>query len=156
MGLFTETKAGLYCEDVLKLKGQENNLFKIVLDNKAIKDLIKFLNTEKQLGQQHIDSLGQELYNTLTQRTVYADSDPLGRGGQPYEVRRTGDYWGSFTIAVNAGNIVIVSNPFKQNNNLFEVYTPELEGLTDENLQILIDEALQKYREWYARNLLPG
>lgn len=156
MGSFLETPIGEYCQRVQKeFKGQDDRVFKLVLDNKTIKDLVKFLNTEKQLGQDHVDSLGNELYNQLTQRTFYADSDPLGRGGQPYEVKRTGEYWESFTIAVNAGNIVIVSNPFKRDANLFKTYTPDLEGLTDENLQILINEALNQYITWYRKNILP-
>lgn len=155
MGFFENTSLGEYCQRLVKLNKQEDKIFKLVLDNKEIKDLIKFLNTKKQLENESVDSLGQELFNTLTQRTIYADSDPLGRGGKPYQVKQTGDYYESFEIAVNTGNIVIVSNPFKKNNNLFEVYTPELEGLTDESLQILIEKALEKYVNWYRKNALP-
>jgi len=30
-----------------------------------------------------------------------------------------------------------------------------IEGLTDENLQILINEALEQFINWYRRNVLP-
>lgn len=156
MGVWQDTEIAEYCKRVQKeLKGQHNKVFKLVLDNKTIKDLVKFLNTRKQLGEEHVDSLGNELFNQLTQRTFYADSDPLGRGGQPYELRRTGDFWDSFTIAVGSGQIVIVSNPFKRNANLFEVYGPDIEGLTDDSLQDLINEALNQYIDWYRKNILP-
>lgn len=155
MELFENTALAEYARRLVKLKGQEDRTFKLVLDNNIIKNLVKFLNTDKQFGQDHVDSLGQELFNQLTQRSFYADSDPLGRGGQPYEIRRTRDYWDSFIVSVSAGNIVIVSNPFKRDTNLFQVYGPQIEGLTDENLQILINEALKLYVEWYEKNVLP-
>lgn len=153
MGKFTETALGIYSRDLQQLKGQEDRIFKIVLDQREFKDLIIELNTEKQFGEQSVDSTGSPLFNTLTQRSVYANSDPLGRGGQPYQVFRTGEYWDSFQITVGAGIIIINSNPFKTDNNLFEVYGVDIEGLTDESTQDAIDEALDLFINWYRRNL---
>ena len=159
MGLFIETALGEYAQRIQGLKGQENITFKKTLDNKFIKELIIELNTggrpTSQLEKLHIDSEGNQLFNTVTGRTTYADSDPLGRGGKPYEVFRTGDYYDSFRVEVRIGFITITSNPFKTDNNLFEVYTDNLEGLTNENLQIVIDEALTFFIQWYQRNILP-
>lgn len=153
MGKFTETALGIYSRNLQQLKGQEDRIFKIVLDNREFKDLIIELNTEIQLGEQSVDSNGSPLFNTLTQRTTYANSDPLGRGGQPYQVFRTGEYWDSFQITVSSGIIIINSNPFKTDNNLFEVYGVDIEGLTEQNTEEIIDEALELFINWYRRNL---
>ena len=153
--MWTNTPLAEYAKRVIQLEGQQDKIFKLALDNKTIKELVIDLNTEKQLKTQHVDSKGNKLFNKLTQRSVYAPSDPLGRGGQPYEVFRTGDYYNSFRVVVGNGVITITSAPEKKTNNLFEVYTPDIEGLTDENLQILIDEALEQFINWYRRNVLP-
>lgn len=155
MTLFMNTALAEYAERLVKLKNQDKKTFKLVLDNNFVKQLVIDLNTKKQLSEQSVDSLNRELFNTLTGRTVYAPSDPLGRGGRPYQILRTGAFYDSFVVAVNAGNIKIVSNPFKRNTNLFEVYGAEIEGLTEESLQTLINEAITLYIQWYERNLLP-
>ena len=153
--MFEDTALGEYAKRIVALKGQENKTFKLVLDNKLITDLIKFLNTEDQFGEDHVDALGNALTNAFTDRTTYSLFDSKGRGGQPYELFDTGDYWESFRAIVNAGNIVITSNPFKSGDNIEDAFGTNLEGLTDENLQVLIDEALKLYIEWYQRNILP-
>lgn len=154
MGLFSDTVMADYARRVIALKGQQDRMFKLALDTKVIKELIIDLNTEKQLKQGK-DSLGQDLFNKITQRSVYAQSDPLGRGGQPYEVFQTGKYWFSFKVDVGNGVITINSDPQKETGNLFDIYTPKIVGLTDENLQILIDEALKHFIRWYEDNILP-
>lgn len=155
MAKFEDTELAEYCKRLIALKGQENTIFKKALDNKFIRDLITDLNSEIQLGEQHVDSLGNKLFNQMTQSSVYAESDPLGRGGEPYEVRRTGEYWESFKALVGQGFITINSDPFKDEDNLFDIYGENLEGLTDQNLQTLINASLEKFIIWYQRNVLP-
>jgi len=152
--MFSDTVVSEYAKKVINLQTQQDKIFKLALDDNEFKNLIIDLNTEKQLREQSVDSNGNRLFNKLTKRTTYAPSDPLGRGGQPYQVFRTGDYYDSFRVTIQNGSILITSNPLKSSNNLFDVYTSDLEGLTDENLQILIDKALEKFIEWYERNLL--
>ncbi len=155
MAKFVNTALAEYAQRLVKLSSQEDKVFRLALDNPTIKNLIIDLNTEKQLKEQHVDSKGETLFNTITQRSVYAPSDPLGRGGEPYEVFRTGKYYKSFKVVIKADSIVITSNPQKGSKNLFEIYTVELEGLTQQSLQILIDEALKQFIRWYKKNLLP-
>ena len=154
MTKWIDTPVAELCKRALQYKGQSNKLFKVVLDNKTITDLVKFLNTEKQMGQDHVDSLGNELFNVFTNRTYYSPNDPKGRGGQPYELQDTGEYWNSFKVLVREGRIVIESNPFKGLDNIEEAFGQNLEGLTDENLQLLINEALNQYIQWYEREIL--
>ena len=155
MDLFVNTELAEYCKRLIALKGQENTVFKKALDNKLIKDLITDLNTEIQLGEKSVDSLGDKLFNKMTQSSVYSDSDPLGRGGEPYQVKRTGEYWESFKALVGQGFIIINSDPFKEDDNLFEIYGNNLEGLTDASLQTLINVSEERFIRWYERNILP-
>lgn len=155
MTQFKDTALYEYAENLIALKGQENRVFQLALDNKTIRDMIVFMNTEDQMRRKHVDSLGQELFNRITQRTTYSFSDPLGRGGQPYEARRTGEYYASFKVKVGRGIIVIESNPFDGDKNIIEMYGEELEGLTQENLQKLIIKAHEFFIRWYRKNLLP-
>jgi len=153
--MFLNTELAEYAQRLVNLKGQEDRTFKLVLDNEVIKKLIIFLNTDDQLGQNHVDSLGQELFNVFTNRSFYSQNDPKGRAGQPYTLNDTGAFWDSFTVAVQQGRIIIDANPFKDGDNLFDAYGQDVLGLTDENLQILINEALEQFINWYNRNLLP-
>jgi uncharacterized membrane protein YkoI len=70
--MFKETVLYTTTKRIVDLKGNERRIFKEVLDNDIVKSLIIDLNTRKQLKQQHIDSLGNELFNRFTQRSVYA------------------------------------------------------------------------------------
>ena len=144
-----------YARKVVALKGQQDRIFKLVLDNKFTRDLIVFLNTDTQMGKQHVDSLGQELFNRLVDRTTYSLFDRKGRGGKPYKLFDTGEFWESFKVQVNAGEIIIDANPIKGADNLFDIYGTNIVGLTDESLQILINEALKQFIQWYEKNILP-
>ena len=155
MTKFIETALAEYATRITNQKGQEDKTFKLVLDNRLIKELIIFLNTDDQFGIDNVNSLGQKLFNNLTDRSTYSLFDPKGRGGKPYTLRDTGEFWDSFRVAVRAGNIVIDADPFKDDDNLFDIYGQDIVGLTDENLQVLIDEALEKYIQWYEKNILP-
>lgn len=153
--MFLDTKLAEYAKRLVNLKGQEDKTFKLVLDNETIKQLIVFLNTDDQLGKEHVDSLGNSLFNVFTNRTYYSQNDPKGRGGQPYTLNDTGAFWDSFTVAVQQGRITIDANPFKDGDNLFDAYGNEIVGLNDENLQTLINEALEQFINWYIKNILP-
>ena len=154
MTKFADTPLYQYAQRVIALKGKENEVFKLVLDNNTIKDLIIFLNTDKQLGAEHVVSNGEALYNSLYQRTVYSPNDKKGGAGKPYELKDKGDYWRSFEVQVGRGVIVIESDPFKGNDNLFDSFGKQIEGLTESNLNTLIAEAYEYFVNWYSKNLI--
>jgi len=155
MALFVNTPLGEYAQNLTNRKREEDKIFKLALDTKVIKELIIFLNTDDQFGQDHVDSLGNALLNSLVGRTTYSLFDEKGRGGKPYTLRDTGEFWDSFTVLVNQGNIIINADPFKDDDNLFDIYGQDILGLTDENLQVIIDESLTHFIDWYRRNVLP-
>lgn len=131
-------------------------VFKLVLNNKQVKDLIINQNTNVQLRQKHVDSLGNTLFNQYSNRTFYGKGDELGRDGKPYEVFNTGDYFDTFKIEVGEGYIIINSNPKKGEDSLFEMYTEDLEGLTDDSLTRLKELAKELYVNWIRKNIIPS
>ena len=143
---FNQTKIYKICEKIERIN--EGQVFKTVLDNEVIKNLVIELNTQKQLKQESVDSLGQELFNQFTGRNFYAANDPLGRGGEPYQVRRTGDFYKSFRVEITNDAILIFANPNKRDTNLFEMYSPEIVGLTEESKDILRGKVRELYQQW--------
>jgi len=153
MGLFIETALSEYAQRIQGLKGQENITFKLVLDNRLIRELIIFLNTDEQLGNDRIDSLGKQLgfYSHATEFITKGRK----KEGEAINLNDTGAFWESWKVLVSKGNITINANPQKEDTNLFTEYGIDVLGLTNENLQVLINEALNLYIKWYQRNILP-
>jgi len=120
--------------------------------------LIIFLNTDDQLGKERIDSLGERLgfYSFATEHL----SGGRKKQGEPINLNDTGAFWESWKVFINGSQIEIDADPIKENpnkkdTNLFEQYGIDVLGLTEKNLQVLIDEAFKQYIEWYQRNILP-
>ncbi len=153
MSLFLNTELSEYAKRLKRQQRQEDKTFKLVLDNKLIRDLIIFLNTDDQLGEDRIDSLGQRLgfYSFATE----VISKGKKKEGEPINLRDTGAFWDSWRVFIGNAIITIDANPDKEDTNLFDEYGIDVLGLTDENLQVLIDEALKQYIVWYQRNILP-
>ena len=62
-------------------------------------------------------------------------------------------FWDSWKVQVKKALIIIDANPFKEDTNLFDEYGIDVLGLTDNNLQILINEATKLYIQYYRKNL---
>ena len=150
--MFKDTILYEYAQKVIAWQGQENRIFKLVLDNNFIKDEIIRLNTEQQLKTDSVDSTGTPLFNAFTNSATYKSGD---RAGKPYQVLDTGEYYDSFRVEIGEGFIQIDSNPNKPDGSLFDMYTENLEGLTDSSLQILIDLTQELYVKWIEANILP-
>lgn len=150
--MFRDTIIHEICERLKQI--DEKRLFKIILNNEQFKDLIIELNTDVQLRQQHIDSLGNKLFNQYTGRDFYGAGDELGRDGEPYEVYNSGAYFDSFKIEIEEGYILIESNPIKGQDSLFEMYTEDIEGLTEDSLIKLQELAKELYVNWIERNIM--
>lgn len=144
--MFKDTILFEYAKRLTNLKGQEGKIFKLVLDNRFIKELITHLNTDEQLGKERVDSLGAHL-------GIYSIFDEKGRGGQNITLNDTGAFWDSWVVDVKENGIIIDANPFKEETNLFSEYGINVLGLTDNNLQIFINEARKLYIQYYRKNL---
>lgn len=100
------------------------------------------LNTEEQLFEQGIDSLGASLgdYTDFT-KTVKSIK---GQRIDHITLEDTGEFYKSFAIKVKNGGFLITADGQKEDTNLLEEYGKEILGLTDENLQIVIDAIKEK------------
>jgi len=100
------------------------------------------LNTEEQLFEQGIDSLGASLgdYTDFT-KTVKSIK---GQRIDHITLEDTGEFHKSFAIKVQNGGFLITADGQKEDTNLLEEYGKEILGLTDENLQIVIDAIKEK------------
>lgn len=149
--MFKNTSLFEYANKITALKGQEGKIFKLVLDNRFIKELITHLNTNDQLGTERVDSLGAHL-GTYSHATEFL-SKGRKKAGEYINLRDTGDFWESWKVEVKEALINIDANPFKEDTNLFDEYGLDVLGLTDENLQTLINEATKLYIQYYRKNL---
>jgi hypothetical protein len=149
--MFKDTSLFKYATDLTALKSQQDNIFKLVLDNRFIKELITHLNTDEQLGKDKVDSLGAHLgtYSNATEVITKGRK----KAGAFITLQDTGAFWDSWKVQVKKALIIIDANPFKEDTNLFDEYGIDVLGLTDNNLQILINEATKLYIQYYRKNL---
>ena len=116
--LFQKTKLAEYANKMIGLKNSEDRIFKLVLDNRFIKELITHLNTDEQLGKERVDSLGAHL-------GVYSHATELFSGGRKkacefINLNDTGEFWDSWKVEITEAFILISANPFKDGTNLFK------------------------------------
>lgn len=153
MKLFENTVLAEYARDLANLKGTEDKIFKLVLDNRFIKELIKHLNTEEQLRKDRTDSLGARL-GIYSHATEFI-SGGRKKAGEFINLFDKGLFYDSWIVEIREALILIDANPIKGGTNLFDEYGIDVLGLTDEHLQILIDHSLELYINYYRRNILP-
>ncbi len=125
--------------------GKSGEIFKKVMSNRRITDLVIHLNTEEQLLAEGIDSEGNHIgfYSFATELI----SDGKKRAGDPFTFFDTGKHYESYRVSVTTNFLEITSDPNKTDENgntinLFEKYNNfKVEGLTDENIDVLADFA---------------
>lgn len=119
----------------------ENRLF--------ILDLIR----QKQLFEQGINKDG-EIIGVYSYWTEWI-SKGKKQQGDPYTLKDTGDFYQSMFITVLSDAFEINADAQKGNDNLFEKYGTEIIGITEENLNLIIQELRKNYQN-YVRKVLFG
>lgn len=120
---------------------------KILFMNMKFKQEIIRLNTQEQLFKLGIDAQGEKLVSAFAHfGHVYSDYTMLlkEQKGQPIDrvtLKDSGDFYESFRVILEGDDIVITANTLKDDNDLIEVWGEDIIGLTEENLQIIIDKA---------------
>lgn len=119
-----------------------------ILRDEEFQRFIIDLNTEEQLFEKGIDSLGASL-GEYADATIEGTANFKGKleKGQPIDhitLKDTGDFYKSFAIKVQNGGFLIVADGQKDDTNLLSEFGKEIVGLTDENLQIVIDAIKEK------------
>jgi hypothetical protein len=127
----------------------EDRIINQILSNKSFQEFIIDLNTEGQLFDKGINSLGVKLsdigglYSPVTIELSKAKGRPK-KSASSINLFDTGDYYKSFKIVLFNDSFDIVSDPIKNDSNLFDDWGKEIEGLTEENLQKVIDAIRSK------------
>lgn len=105
----------------------------------GFKEMIIKLNTDDQLYNHGVDSLGRILGN-YSPYTVAIKQEK----GQRYDhvtLNDTGEFYDSFRVVRVGTSIKITAETMKEDNDLIQVWGKDILGLTDENLQKVIDAA---------------
>jgi hypothetical protein len=121
--------------------------------DQSVKDMIIQMNTEDQLEEDGIDSLGRELgdYSPYTVEIKKMK-------GQRYDhitLKDTGAFYDSWVVTVDRDGIdVDADDTSLYDRPLFKVWGEDVLGLTKENLAILQSVIAERYIEFIMNELL--
>lgn len=130
----------------------EDKIWLFAVDKDVQEEMIR-INTEDQLEEEGIDSLGRKLGDYAPSTIAYKR-----RKGQRYDhvtLKDEGDFYNSFNIKVNVNEIIIdADDSSKYNKPLFEVWGVDVLGLTDENMTYIKEMILENYIKFVLNELL--
>lgn len=129
----------------------EGKAWIFAIDDGVQKKVIE-LNTEVQLGEDGIDSLGDSLgeYAPFTVN----ERSRLGLQTGHIDFKVTGDYWRSWRVNVTNNAIIITVDSSRFDELVNELrFSPDHVGLTEENLELIRNIVLPKYQEYARREL---
>jgi hypothetical protein len=108
--------------------------------NDQIKGLILRLIKDEQLEKKGVDKFEQiiGLYSTMTEMI-----NPEKIAGTPFTLKDTGQFFNSMFVEVLTNELVIHANADKMQSKNW--WTTNILGLTENNLNIYIDELRKKY-----------
>ena len=118
--------------------------------NKAVLDEITRLVTEDQLAS-GIDGLGREL-GDYAPLSVQIRRD-LGLQTSFIDLNLTGEFYDSITANITRDSIEIDGEGQKPDQNLFTVFGDDIVGLTEENLQFIIEQIKEGYLTYVHKTL---
>lgn len=130
----------------------EDQIWLFAVDNDVQDEIIR-INTEDQLEEEGIDSLGRKLGDYAPSTIAYKR-----RKGQRYDhvtLKDEGDFYNSFNVKVNVNEIIIdADDSSKYNKPLFEVWGIDVLGLTDDNMNYIKEMILENYIKFVLNELL--
>lgn len=121
--------------------------------DKEVQNEILRINTEEQLDEQGVDSLGRSLgdYSPFTVSMKRFKGDRYDH----ITLNDTGDFHNSFTVRVVAdGWIQDADDSSKYDEPLFEVYGLDVLGITDENLKYIQEMIIENFIKYVRTKLL--
>lgn len=158
MSLFEDTPLYEYAQRLRSAKGQEPSIFKAVLDNREVEELIVRMNTVDQIEVEGIDTEGNiiGIYSFATEFITQGRKQE----GEPFDLKDTGEFLASWVVTVRTAEIIIQTNPFKIDPiggtiNLFEKLNNfKIVGLTDENQEKFNEFALALFIDDYNQRFI--
>lgn len=121
--------------------------------DQSVKDMIIQMNTEDQLEEHGIDSLGRSLgdYSPYTVELKKL----AGQRFDHITLKDTGSFYDSWVVTVMRDAIIINADDTSHYDKpLFQVWGEDVLGLTKENLEILQSVIADRYVEFIANELL--
>lgn len=140
---------------VIASKLNINTVAKQILSSPEFKDFILKLQLEDQLFE-GINSLGVTVgnYGFGQEAVTFKGKTKQKNFNDPYVFFDTGTFYDSFKVDVTKDDFTIDSDPVKEDGtNLLVKFGKELEGLTDEHLQLLINKITDALRIFTNRQL---
>ena len=122
------------------------------IDRDVQNEIIR-INTEDQLEEEGVDSLGNTIgdYSPVTVFLKRLKGDRFDH----ITLKDEGDFHESFTIQVtNDGWILDADDSSKYDRPLFQVYGVDVLGLTDENMEFIKQMIIENYIKYVTRELL--
>ena len=130
----------------------EDQIWLFAVDKDVQDEMIR-INTEDQLEEEGIDSLGRKLGDYSPSTIAYKR-----RKGQRYDhvtLKDEGDFYNSFNVKVNVNEIIIdADDSSKYNKPLFEVWGVDVLGLTEDNMNYIKEMILENYIKFVLNELL--
>jgi len=141
-----------------------NSIIGSILSQPEVKKFIIELNTKgqpsSQLFEQGIDSLGISLGNyagtTIEGTSNFEGKKEKGQRFDHITLEDTGDFYNSFVVTVGKDKITIEADPIKEDTNLLVEYGNDILGLTDQNLQLVIDHLRDGIKKEFKAAVLRG
>lgn len=138
MTKFVDTILAKYAKGLVSAKGTEPSIFKAVLNNRQVEEIIIKFNTRDQIQVQGIDTEGS-IIGTYSFATEVITGGRKQEGA-PFDLTDTGAFIASWKVIIGTGEIRILTNPKKFDEikgitiDLFEKLDNfKIVGLTDEN-----------------------
>ncbi|CAL2077697.1 conserved protein of unknown function [Tenacibaculum sp. 190524A02b] len=132
----------------LKPERVRHDFFRFI---RGLETYLANLNKE-QLNKNSQDVFGNPLgfytktteYITLNNALLVKGSK-IKREGEPYDLEDTGDFLKSITASVNSNSILFESNDPKKNEVISNLLSPDILGLSDQDLNKVIEEKFVPY-----------
>lgn len=150
MSVIDFTRIDLMLNRAKKLS--DNSAWIFSVDREVQNEIIR-INTEEQLYEEGVDSLGR----SLGDYSVFTIQEKRSKG-QRYDhvtLKDTGDFYDSFTVRVtNDGWTQDADDSSKYDEPLFEVWGIDVLGITDENMKYIKEMIIDNYIKYVTRELL--
>jgi len=150
MGFVDFTKIDILLDTIENI--DEGKIWAFSID-KEVQDEIIRMNTQDQLFEQGIDSLGRSLgdYSPFTIQIKKSKRQRVDH----ITLYNEGDFYNSFTVTVNEQYFEIdADDSSKYDVPLFEVYGVDVLGLTEESMKYLKEMIIENYIKYLTNELL--
>ena len=138
-----------------------NKIINLLIEKRDFTELIIELNTDKQLYEEGIDSLGVSLGNYAA-TTIEGTANFEGRKSKGLRFDHitlfdTGQFYKSFEVIIRNENdafFFIDADPMRDDTNLFDEWGADIVGLTDKSKEILGDKLKVELQKEVRRLML--